>query len=280
VRAEELGALCQRATDVGPAAYARTFRDGGSYWPITEDSGARALLERNVEPMLIFMPVKLATLAAAHLGSIGTLLIAGAKVGIAPLGRTVVEACSKVSWLLDDTVTVDVRLRRGWLLWAIAEGEGAGTAARDAGRTGAMWGSAQRLQDIEDAITRELGLGLVRPSPKSHPRHWRLDGVELPGSGQLIELAIEQWFTGADAKVFYSQTSRGAHSDILVALAYVDSMLHISEGEGIDFLGAVLPFWALAWMAVLRYVGTTDPSSFTSWRDEMLTAVSRGDLIK
>jgi hypothetical protein len=219
------------------------------------------------------MPVKLATLAAAALDAIGSVLRSRPrpKVGVVPVGRSVVDACSKVAWLLDVTVTADDRYRRAWLLWAIAEGDGTVTADKDSGRTGAMSGSPDRLALIEAGIESDLGLRLER-SAKSHPKDWKLDGVGLPGPRRLVDSAAKAWFPeGADGSTLYSQVSRNTHSDVLVALGYIDDMLQIPEGEGLGFVATVLDFWERTWSHVMSYVGFTC-EEFVSWRSEMRAA--------
>lgn len=115
-------------------------------------------------------------------------------------------------------------------------------------------------------------------SAKSRPKDWRLDGVSLPGPGRLVELAVERWFPGADGSTLYSQVSRNSHSDILVALGYVDDTLTIREGEGLGFAATALGFWGLTWRHVLSYLGHTT-EEFDKWLNEMLVAIGRGDLI-
>jgi hypothetical protein len=89
---------------------------------------------------------------------------------------------------------------------------------------------------------------------------------------------VARWFPGADSGTFYSQVSRPAHSDVLVALGFVDNMLHIPEGEGLDFVATVLAFWGLAWTHVISYLGLAS-DEFNAWRTEMLAAIGRSDLI-
>jgi hypothetical protein len=226
------------------------------------------------------MAVKLGTLAAAELEAIGTLLISQPrpKVGVVPLGRSVVESCSKVAWLLDDTVPVGVRRRRAWLLRSIAEGNGARTAQKDLGRAGAMNGSPERLAQIEADIETDLGLRLEKRSAKSHPKDWELDGVDLPSPSRLVDLAVTRWFPGADGPTAYSQVSRNSHSDVLVALGYIDDTLQIPEGEGLGFVATVLALWGLTWTHVTSYLGHTS-EEFVTWRSEMLVALGRADLL-
>jgi hypothetical protein len=71
VPAEELGELCVRAYLAGPAAYAKEFSDQGRRWPIHPASPATSDLSGHVEPLLVNMPGKLATLAAAELEAMG-----------------------------------------------------------------------------------------------------------------------------------------------------------------------------------------------------------------
>lgn len=223
--------------------------------------------------------MKLGALASAQLAAIGTVLISPvlSRVGIASLGRSVVEACSSVAWLLDDRVTSDVRHRRAWLLWAVAEGNAALTATADGGRTGAMSGSPRRLAAIEAAIDERLGVRLER-SAKSKPKDWRLDGVSLPGPRALVVSAVTRWFPGADGGTLYSQVSRRAHSDVLIALAVVDDTLAISTGEGLEFVPTTLAFWGLTWNHILSYLGVGS-SDFEAWRCEMLDAIGRVELV-
>lgn len=276
-----LGDLCIRARAAGPATFAEDFVDSTGRWAISRDGAAAADLAGEVgsPPPLLSIPVKLSTLAASHLTTIGSLLMHGqpTHMGLASVGRTVVEGCSAVAWLLDDRVTAEVRHRRAWLLWAIAEGNAALTAAADAGRTGAMIGSPRRLSEIEVAIHDQLGIDLER-STKSKPKDWRLDGVELPGPRALVVAAVDRWFRGADGGTLYSQVSRQAHSDVLIALALVDETLAIPEGEGSDFVPTALAFWGLTWNHLLTYLGLAS-GRFDAWFEEMLIAIGRGDLV-
>jgi hypothetical protein len=282
VRAEELGDLCLRATAVGPTSFAHEFiADDGDRWAIGLDGPAAADLggQPDGRPSpLVHIPVKLGTLAAAQLAAIGTLLTfqPPRRIGMASLGRTAVDACSAVAWVLDDRVTPEVRHRRAWLLWAVAEGKAAWTATMDAGRTGAMSGSRERLAEIEAEIHKQLGVELER---SGNAKDWRLDGVTVPGQRELVVAAVERWFPGADGGTFYSQVSRPAHSDVDVALGFVDDRLRISEGEGLDFAATVLTFWGLTWTHVISYLGLTS-EAFVAWRTKMLVAIGRGDLVE
>lgn len=278
---DELGELCISAFGAGPKSFTDLFVDNERRWAISVNAPARGDLQghRNELPPLVLIPMKLGTLASAQLAAIGALIATPTTptVGLASLGRSVVEACSVAAWLLDDTVTSGVRHRRAWLIWAVAEGNAALTAAADAGRTGAMSGSPQRLLDIETAIHDRLGVRLER-SASTKPKDWRLDGVSLPGPRALVVAATARWFPGADGATLYSQVSRQAHSDVLVALAMVDETLAIPEGEGGGFVPTTLAFWGLTWTHVLSYVGLTSPE-FDDWRRRMLHAIGRGDLV-
>lgn len=271
--ADALGEICLRAAAAGPGAYADEFTDEG--WPI--DPASRAA--QDGEPLLVHMPVKLATLAAAELEAIGSLLISDPrpKVGAVPLGRSVIESCSTVGWLLDNTVTAGIRRRRAWLLRATAEALGARTAEKDGGLTGAMSGSPERLAQIEADIEARLGLRLERGT-KTHPKDWKRDGVRLPSRSELVDEAVMRWFPGADGLTMYSQISRNSHSDVLVALGYIDDKLHIPEGEGLGFVATVLASWALEWTRVMSYLGHTC-DGFATWRNRMLAAIGRPDLV-
>lgn len=281
VDATSLGKLCIAASAAGPGAFAEEFVDTTAGWAISLDGPAAADLAEGFGglPPFISIPVKLSTLAASHLATIGDVLMYGQPnhVGLASVGRTVVEGCSAVAWLLDDGVTPEERHRRAWLLWAIAEGNAALTAAADAGRTGAMVGSPRRLAEIELSIRDQLGIHLER-SAKSKPKDWRLDGVELPGPRRLVVEAVDRWFPGADGSTLYSQVSRQAHSDVLVALAVVDDALAIPDGEGLDFVPTTLAFWGLTWNHLLTYLGLVS-TRFDAWLEEMLIAIGRGDLV-
>jgi hypothetical protein len=115
-------------------------------------------------------------------------------------------------------------------------------------------------------------------SAKRRPKDWRLDGVSLPGPGRLVDLAVERWFPGADGSTLYRQVSRNSHSDVVVALGYVDDTLTIREGEGLGFVPTALGLWGLTWRHVLSYLARTS-EEFDNWLDEMLVAIGRGDLI-
>jgi hypothetical protein len=298
VRAEELADLCLRATAAGPTAFADEFiADDGDRWAIGQGGKAAADLRgqpSDVHSPLVHIPVKLGTLAAAQLEAIGTLLTfqparrlwrlrrrpAPRRIGMASLGRAVVEACGAIAWILDDSATAEVRHRRAWLLWAVAEGNAARTATIDAGRTGAMSGSPERLAEIEAQIHNRLGVNLERATEgrAMHPKDWRLDGVTVPGQREMVVLAVERWFPGADGGTLYSQVSRPAHSDVDVALAFVDNTLRIPEGEGVDFVATVLAFWGRTWTHVISYLGLAS-KPFVAWRTEMLVAIGRRDLV-
>jgi hypothetical protein len=280
VQARKLGELCLGAQAAGPDAFANAFIDGGRRWAIGRDGAAAVDVGTHPDAPtpIVSIPVKLSVLAAAQLAAIGTLVTSASsrQMGIAALGRSVVEGCSAVAWLLDDTATPDVRRRRAWLLWAVAEGKAALTAAEDAGRTGAMSGSPDRLVEIEAAIHKALAVRLDR-GDRSKPKDWRLDGVTLPGQRTLVVSAVNRWFPRADGGILYSQVSRKAHSDVLIALALVDDTLAIRSGEGLDFVPTILAFWAMTWNHVLSYLGLTS-EPFDKWRDEMLIVIGRSDL--
>ena len=281
VSIHEIGQLCLSAPHSGPESFAEAFVDDRRRWAIGVDSPAAIDLQGQRDELgpVVTIPVKLGALTSSQLAAIGALLTSHDRlIGLASLGRSVVEGCSAVAWVLDDTVTSGVRHRRAWLLWAVAEGNAALTAADDAGRTGAMSGSPRRLADIEEAIHRRLGARLER-STKAKPKDWRLDGVSLPGPRALVASAVARWFPGGNAGVLYSQVSRKAHSDVLVALALVDDALAVSRGEGVDFVPTTLAFWGLTWNHVLSYLGVASPD-FDAWRRQMLNAIGRDDLVE
>ena len=276
-----LADFCLRAIDAGPRDLSRTCMTTEG-WAIASDGAAAADLhgkEDSFHP-LVTIPTKLATLGAAYLHAVGRLLqTAGPapEISIAPLGRAVAEGCGSVAWVLDDRVAADERHLRAWLLWAVAEGKAAVTAEADAGRTGAMSGSPQRLAEIESSLIRQLGMSLER-SEKSKPKDWRLAGVAVPGPRQLVVEAVDRWFPGADGSTLYSQVSRQAHSDVLVALALVDMRLQVPKTDGIEFVPTTLALWGLTWGHVLSYLGLRS-MEFERWRDGMLVATNRADLI-
>lgn len=276
----EIGELCLSATRAGPESFAAAFVDDRRRWAIGVDSPAAVDLRAQQEESapVVTLPVKLGTLTSAQLAAIGVLLTSPDRlIGFASLGRSVVEGCSAVAWVLDDTVTSEVRHRRAWLLWAVAEGNAALTAAEDAGRTGAMSGSPRRLAEIEAAIHRQLGARLER-SGRAKPKDWRLEGESLPGRRALVGSAVARWFPGANGGTLYSQVSRKAHSDVLVALALVDDALAVATGEGVDFIPTTLAFWGLTWNHILSYLGVVSPE-FDAWRRQMLHAIGRDDLV-
>lgn len=282
MNAYELGQLCLSAPAAGPHAFANAFLDEERGCAIERGGPAvRDLLgQPDAFPPMVWIPLKLSTLAAAQLAAIGTLLVFGppSRVGITSLGRSILEGCGAVSWVLDDTVTPEVCHRRTWLVWAVAEGNAAVTAGADIRRTGAMTGSPQRLADIEAAIEHSLGVRLER-SHRTKPKDWRLGGESLPGHQDLIVRAVERWFDGGDGKTLYRQVSRQAHSDALVALALVDNMLAIPSGEGYEFVPTVLVFWAQTWNLILSYLGVSS-SEFEAWRRKVLKAIGRRDLVE
>jgi hypothetical protein len=271
MNAHELAELCLSAQAAGPGAYANEYIDeNGSHGIAVERAAWRDLqAQRDPDPPIIRFPLKLTTLGAAQLAAIGTLLGSEppSRVGITSLGRSVLEGCGTVSWLLDNTVTSEVRHRRAWLLWAVAEGNAAMTAAADAGRTGAMAGSPQRLEEIQAAIHSRLGLRIER-SDRAKPKDWRLGGISLPGPGEFVAKAVDRWFGGADGRILYSQVSRQAHSDVLIALALVDDTLAITREGHDDMAPTVLLFWANAWTLVLSYLGL-ESRDFEDWRRRM-----------
>jgi hypothetical protein len=289
VSPQNLGDLCLACPAVGPDALADAAIvtvDGEQRWGIRPDAPASIDDPRGeLGGLLVVFPTRLGTLAAAQLAAIGTLLVASvpAGIGISSLGRSVVEACGTIAWLLDDNVSSDVRHRRAWLLWAVSEGEAARTADNDAGRTGAMSGSRQRLADIEAELHDRLGIRIDRPSEQSQPRSWRLGDTSLPGRRKLVVNAVSRFFASADApvgNVLYGQVSRDAHSDLLTALGRVDDRLRIAGGEGLDFVSTALAFWGLTWNHVLSYLGIPTPErpAFDRWLAEMLVTIGRPDL--
>jgi hypothetical protein len=292
VNARTLGELCLAARRVGPDALAATaIREinGEQRWVISPDAPASIDDPRGERGgLLVTFSSELGTLAAAQLDAIGILLTARepAQVGISSIGRSVVEACGTIAWLLDDNVTADVRHRRAWLLWAVAEGWAALTADHDAGRTGAMSGSPQRLADVEAKLHKTMGLCIERPKPGSRPSDWRLDGVEIPGRTKLVVDAVNRFFSRADnavGRVLYGQVSRDAHSDLLIAHGRVDGRLRIAGAEGLGFASTTLAFWGLTWNHLLSYLGLPLPSAERSGFDELLRealiAIGRPDLV-
>jgi hypothetical protein len=133
------------------------------------------------------------------------------------------------------------------------------------------------LAEIEAAIHHRLGVQLER-SAKAKPKDWRLHGVTLPGPRALVVSAVDRWFPGANGGTLYSQVSRQAHSDVLVALALIDDALAMPAGEGLDFVLTTLAFWGLTWNHVLSCLGVGS-RDFDAWHRQMLYAIGRGDLI-
>lgn len=279
---QNLGDLCLAASKAGPEALAATAIaeiNGEQRWVIRPDAPASIDDPRGEQGgLLVTFATKLGALAAAQLASIGTLLTAPvpAQIGISSLGRSVMEACGSIAWLLDDSddISSGIRQRRAWLLWVVAEGEAALTAEADAGRTGAMSGSPQRLARIEADLHDTLCLRIER-SERSKPRDWRLDGVSLPGRRTLVVDALGRFFSPVDRAagvVLYGQVSRDAHSDLVAAHGRVNGRLRISGGEGFDFVSTTLAFWASTWKHLLWYLGVKS-TDFDAWRREMLIAV-------
>ncbi len=277
---DELAELCLSAQTAGPRAYANEYIDEEGGRGVAVDGPAYIDLQtqRDPDPPIIRIALKLSTLGAAQLAAIGTLLRSAppSRVGITSLGRSVLEGCGTVSWLLDDTVSSEVRHKRAWLLWAVAEGNAAITATADAGRTGAMAGSPQRLEDIHAAIQSRLGLRIER-SDRAKPKDWRLGGVSVPGSSEFVAKAVDRWFRGAHGRTLYSQVSRQAHSDVLVALALVDDTLTIPR-EGQDIAPTIVLFWANTWTLLLSYLGVTI-EEFEGWHRQMVSTIQPGQSV-
>ena len=281
--AQGLAQLCMTAPAAGPQSFAKRFITPGTAWAISAEGPAALDLAPSPNRLspVVTLPVKLATLASAQVAAIGGLLRSPVSYSVAlmSLGRSVVEGCSTVAWLLDDRVPSTTRRGRTWLLWAISEGDAACTAAEDGGRTGAMSGSPERLASIEAAIARELGVSLDR-SLKSKPKDWRLDGIALPGRRALVASAVSRWFPGANGGILYSQVSRQAHSDVLVALALVDEALAVAADDdaAIGFAATVAAFWGLTWSHILAYLGI-ECAEFQEWRREMMIVIGRPDVV-
>jgi len=276
-----LVAVCREAMEAGPGSLADNFILEHGQWGVSLESAAAAdfVGERPHRSPLMEVPAKLSVLAAAQLGTIASVLEDGfaSDLGIVPVARSVIECSSTVSWLLDDEVTSKTRLTRVWLLRLITEGEGAHTSSVDAGRTGAMVGSATRVDQVQAAIVRDLGPGVeVRCS--GWPKHWRIGAEALPGRGERVRLAVDRWFPGADGGVHYSQISRRSHLDVLVALALVDDHLVVRGGGDLGVVATALAFWAQSWKTVTTYMGLPS-EEFDRWLDSMLVAIGRRDLV-
>jgi len=265
--------LCTRAPKVGPEAFAAEWIESAA-WAIGPGGGAHVDLLGTVEsvPPLYRLSVKLLTLAAHQLRDLGRLaMLDDTKfAGLAPIGRASVEACSTVAWLLDDSVTAEIRNQRAWLVWIVSEGEAEVTARKDAGRTGAMIGSPARLQEHQAALFAELGLSISAKSERTSPRDWRLGDVSLPGRGDLVDAAVKRWFPDSDGRTFYSQISRGSHSNVLVALAVVNDKLEMTQmGNEIVFTAAHM--WGRAWHHLLTYLNLGS-KPFDLWLSELQAA--------
>lgn len=273
----ELASMCRGAVIAGPQAFRDQYVSDTAAWAVGIGSPAAADLKREAgHPPIHWIPLKLGVLAAVELRALGSLIDAGEGTpATSSIGRAIVEACSPIAWILDDSQTSDVRSRRAWLLWAIEEAQGLRTAELDAGRSGAMSGSAQRFESIERAIRHRFSESITQV-PTRDPRRWSIGDVRLPSRTQMIAIAVQRWFPGADARVFYSQVSRAAHSEVLVAHALVNNRLEISGSDELGIVPTALTCWGQAWNHVLTYLGL-ECRIFEDWIDAMLRSVGRHD---